>query len=421
MSGFKKHSIIVIVLAIATLISLSFFSFNNTDAKKIYSGRVKTKVTLHSATLKWGVPKKAKKKIDYYVIYKKKVTKAYKKTIKKNRDSIKLPSDSKYKKVKKVSKHVRTYTNYRLKKNQCYSYFVKGFKKKKAKDQLVYQSKKRNAVTGVVPAYVEEAFDDELGFTEKWAMLEYNCNPIKNTRGAKIYRVDLLYKVKGGKYKKVDSLNKKQLLAYTFLDKKMKAGKTYYFKARSYARIGGKRLTKMSAPLVHKMVNDNAKIKVESTTKPSVTDNAILKITSASKYNGDICFSEKYNYVTSQMYNAESKDGETKVDVLFDISMYSYDNKNWFNLTNKVIKLKPQKDIYLKVEFYNRGYSRNSQQKLEKAKINYMGSDAKQSTFWFDEIHPSVYCGNSKYADWVDMKWDLVEQKNYCYQDFEGV
>ena len=34
MSGFKKHSNIVIVLAIATMISLSFFSFNNTDAKR---------------------------------------------------------------------------------------------------------------------------------------------------------------------------------------------------------------------------------------------------------------------------------------------------------------------------------------------------------------------------------------------------
>lgn len=416
MRGFKRYSIIVIILAIATMISFGFISSNNAEAKKVYSGRVNTKVRLHSATLKWGVPKKAKKKIDYYVIYKKKVTKAYKKTIKKNRDSIKLPPDSKYKKVKKVSKHVRTYTNNKLKKNQCYSYFVKGFKKKKAKDQLVYQSKKRNAVTGVVPAYVEEAFDDELGFTEKWAMLEYNCNPIKNTRGAKIYRVDLLYKVKGGKYKKVDSLNKKQLLDYTFLDKKMKAGKTYYFKARSYARIGGKRLTKMSAPFVHKMVNDYARINVESLTKPGVTDNAILKITSASKYNVVICFGQ---WLHGEYY-AESKDGAQKTDSEFRCIMYSKDNRNWYNLSNEPIELKPKMSIFIKIEFVDK--KEGSNQHNGKYEINYMGNYAKTSAFTIVETWVGTYRGNSKYAEFTDLQWDLIDQKDsYYYNDFYGV
>lgn len=421
MSGFKKHSIIVIVLAIATLISLSFFSFNNTDAKKIYSGRVKTKVTLHSATLKWGVSKKAKKKVDYYVIYKKKVTKAYKKTIKKKKYSVKLPSENKYRKIKKVSKNTRSFTNKKLKKNQCYSYFVKGFKKKKGKDTLVYQSKKGNAVTGIVPAYIDEFNEDHPGVTESFAHIDYDLNPISRTRGLKVYRIDLLVKVKGGKYKKVDSTKNKNLYEYYFLSyNKIKKGKKYYFKAKTYAKVGGKTLTKKSKAIVYKIVNDNAKIKVKSITKLGLTDNAILKITSKSKYNGTICFSKKYDDHESQEYSAKSKDGKTKVKSDFRIVMYSRDNKNWHMLTNKVVKLKPKKSIYIKVEFVDDVKGKNGKYSLEKVKINYMGSDAKTSDFFISETLSDAYRGNCKHADWCTMYWDLVKQKNDCYLEVEG-
>lgn len=423
MNGLKRYSIIVITLAIATMISIGFFSSNNAEAKKIYSGSVKTKVTLHSATLKWSVSKKAKKKVDYYVIYKKKVTKAYKKTIKKNRESIKLPSDSKYKKIKKVSKNVRTFTNNKLKKNQCYSFFVKGFKKKKGKDTLVYQSKKGNAVTGVVPAYIFEWLEDFLHITQDSATFEYYDTPISRTRGLKIYRIDLLVKVKGGKYKKKSSLNKKQIYdkydQYLLSAKKLKRGKKYYFKAKSYAKINGKKLTKTSSPLVYRIVNDNAKIKVKSMTKPGVTDNAILKITSKSKYNGTICFSKKYEDIESQDYSAKSKDGKTKVKSNFRIVMYSRDNKKWHKLTSKVVKLKPKKSIYIKVEFVD-DIGKGQEYSLGKVKINYMGSNAKKSEFYIDETWADAYRGNSRNADWCVMIWDLVNQKNYCYIDIEG-
>lgn len=424
MSGFKKHSIIVIILAIATLISLSFFSFNNTDAKKIYSGRVKTKVTLHSAALKWGVPKKAKKKVDYFVIYKKKVTKAYKKTIKKKKYGVKLPSENKYRKIKKVSKNTRSFTNKKLKKNQCYSYFVKGFKKKKGKDTLVYQSKKGNAVTGVVPAYIYEGNEDYVAVTQSSAKFNWLDNPISKTRGVKIYRIDLLAKVKGGKYKKVDSLNKKQIYdkytQYMLYADKLKRGKKYYFKAKSYAKINGKKLTKMTRPLVYKIVNDNAKVIVKSLTKAGLTDNAILKITSKSKYNGTICFSKKYENHESQEYSAKSTDGKTNIKSNFRIAMYSRDNKNWHMLTNKVVKLKPKKSIYIKVEFVDDIKGKNGEYSLEKVKINYMGTDAKKSVFIIDEGDSRMYRGSNKRADWCYISWDLIKQKNYCYIDIEG-
>lgn len=419
----KRHSFLFVLFAMVTIVLVSFISFNKTEAKKIYSGSVKTKVTLHSATLKWSVSKKAKKKVDYYVVYKKKVTKAYKKTIKKNRESIKLPADSKYKKIKKVSKNVRTYTNNKLKKNQCYSYFVKGFKKKKGKDTLVFHSKKGNAVTGVVPAYIDEWVEDFLHITQDSATFEYYDTPISRTRGIKIYRIDLLVKVKGGKYKKKSSLNKKQIYAkydqYFLSAEKLKRGKKYYFKAKSYAKINGKKLTKTTSPLVYKLVNDNAKIKVKSMTKPGLTDNAVLKISSTSKYNGVIRFAKKYNSVEDQEYIAKSKDGKTKVDARYLITMYSRDNKTWHKLTNKIVKLKPKKSIYIKVEFLDDIDDSDNYYRVDKAKINYMGSEAKKSEF-ICETWSEAYQGNSTRGDWCTMIWDLVKQKNYCYLEVEG-
>ena len=69
-------------------------------------------------------------------------------------------------------------------------------------------------------------------YNNKNVKLCWSCTP-----KAKGYQI---YKYTGKKWKRIKTLNKKSTLAYT--DKKVKAGKTYKYKIRSYSIVSGKKI-----------------------------------------------------------------------------------------------------------------------------------------------------------------------------------
>lgn len=153
--------------------------------------------------------------------------------------------------------------------------------------------------------------------------------------GFEVYRKDPGKK----KYKKIATVRKSsRTLKYT--DKKVKTGKKYKYKFRSYSYAGGgKSYSKFSSVVSLRAVYRAGKYQVEFTTPPNTrTDSLVMKVAS-DKGNGTLAFTTA---------GTEFNSSEFGVGIGLDIAGISDDGVNWTVPTGKKVSIKAGQTKYVK-------------------------------------------------------------------------
>ena len=144
--------------------------------------------------------------------------------------------------------------------------------------------------------------------------------------GLIVYRKD-----KNGKYKRIGTSKPN----VNYIDKDVKAGKSYTYKARTYKKINGKKYySEYSDEVTMSAENYEGKFKLTC----NKNDRSILKIESKDKYNGVICDWEDTFFAKPLNYE------------YIKIKKYSLDGKKWKKTDGPDIPaLKPGKTIWIKL------------------------------------------------------------------------
>ncbi|MDD7178774.1 MAG: polysaccharide deacetylase family protein [Lachnospiraceae bacterium] len=186
--------------------------------------------------------------------------------------------------------------------------------------------------------------------------------------GFEIYR-----KEKGGQYQLIATKKATKNSSYTYRDRDVKTGKTYYYKVKAYRYMYGRKyVTSVAASMKKTAVNQTGKYTVTCKNQGlESTEELVLKVTS-DKTNGSSVF-------TSEIYSDIPvwRDGGNEVEL--DLYAYSFDNVTWHKLNKKrsAATLKPGKTIYLKYRTYDgqtvSTLSDGRQYRLESLSLKYNG------------------------------------------------
>ena len=137
-----------------------------------------------------------------------------------------------------------------------------------------------------------------------------------------------------GKYVKIGK-TKETIYRVNYIDKDIKAGRSYKYKARSYTVINGKTYySDYSDEVTVSPVKTNAKFKISF----DANDKRIIKIENSDMKNGIICGWKK----TFEEFNVES----------YEIEQYSLDGINWVDVASRkdIPDLYPGKTIYFRFD-----------------------------------------------------------------------
>lgn len=131
----------------------------------------------------------------------------------------------KYKSVKTIKKGTtKTCTDTKLTAGKTYYYKVRAYKKVNGKTVYSQYSPIKSAKPVPAAVKIKKATSKKKSVTLKWGK-------ISGANGYAVYRATS----KKGKYKKVASVKKPQ-----YVNKKLKKGKTYYYRVRAYRKVSGK-------------------------------------------------------------------------------------------------------------------------------------------------------------------------------------
>ncbi len=135
--------------------------------------------------------------------------------------------NGKYKKVKTITKNATIqYTNKSLNPNQTYFYKVRAYSK--VGKTTTYS--KFSAVTSITPGMDAPEITTVSSISTTSAKLKWD--QVKGAQGYRLYRADK----PGGTYQLIKTLSGEKKNTYT--NTGLKKGKTYYYKVRSYVKVG---------------------------------------------------------------------------------------------------------------------------------------------------------------------------------------
>ncbi len=332
----KKRMTLLLTLVITVVMSSFCFADESfaagNDAK--YMG-LDLKPAMKSIKLKW----KKRSGIKYYVLCKKDVTKI----IAKDPDAkVKLSQYKKLKRINAAKKKKYAFTDKKVKKNHYYAYVIKAYKIKGGKKTLAYTN-----YEGVIDEYRcpgldrPEILNDGDGENHSNTLRKvylyissyYGVDP----QGAVIYR-----KAEGEtKYKKIKAKKSEKNTFTSYVDTTVKAGKTYYYKAKVYKKIRGKKYySKKSKAFMIQDANTEGLYSIQSMTPAGEVKEFVIRLSSkASNCNADLLFEKgaeaEYNSSSSQTYRIV-------------LAGYSHDNKSWSDIPEKGLILGGKDTIYLK-------------------------------------------------------------------------
>ena len=242
-----------------------------------------------------------------------------------------------YKKIATVSSKTTKYTDKTVKYKNYYSYIVKGYKKSGSKKKYTY--------VGDDAVYTAQTTLDLL--------YEDTCttaNSIRLFGGTEGYGLDIngfeIYRKEGSsKYKKIKTIKVKEGRSYfDYTDKKVKKGKTYFYKVRTYRIVNGKKkYSKFSNVIKLRAVNSHPTYTVQNLVKGEGKTKSIVVGLTSNKGNGDILFKKdnSYNY-----YN------DSTIYYLVAVK-YSLDNVNWIPFPDNGVKISEYQTIYIMFEEEN--------------------------------------------------------------------
>ncbi len=235
-----------------------------------------------------------------------------------------------YKKIKLLKTSTKKYTVKKLKKNKEYDFEIAYGNKKDGKFKPEFYDYVYNVFTGVSrPCWHDYASSDaafSTSYIDLWGFRESEGLAAK---GIQIYR-----KVKGGSYKKIKTIKKQ---SFTFRDKKVKKGKTYYYKMRSYGTYKGKKIYSPWSETLKRFAGNKVG-KFTSKIISSDMESVEIKLTS-DKYNSALKMSPDAFFF---------RDGDEEEEVGLTITKYSLDGKAWKK--PEKITLKAGQSIYLILE-----------------------------------------------------------------------
>ena len=186
--------------------------------------------------------------------------------------------------------------------------------------------------------------------------------------GFEIYR-----KEKGGKYRLIATIKATKNSSYTYRDRNVKTGKTYYYKVKAYRYMYGRKyVTSVPDSVKKTAVNQNGKYTVKCVNSGlESAEELVIKVTSDQKNGPSVFTSEIYSDIPVWT------DGENEVEL--DLCAYSTDHVTWRALTKKTsaATLKPGNTIYLKYRTYDgqpiSTLSDGRQYHLENLSVKYNG------------------------------------------------
>lgn len=306
-TGLQRFEVFAVAMLLILFISLpQALSVQAADTKKKANDAVKydymdIKVKVDSPTktkISWK-----KKKVDKYVIYE-------------------VKDDGNTRKKVATLPGSRTSYTIKTKKNQYYSFEIKGRKYKKGSKKLTHEYYGDAwFYSGVSPVnYDDYCYAEGYISTKK---IELSFGPADDgltPDGYQIYRK----KSSAKKFTKVGSVsvkNKKDKWA-VWKDKDVKAHKSYVYKVRAYKKIGKKNVYgPFSEEMAKRAVNMNGKYTVNG--DPDA-DEPVLKVT-GNKNNGIL------SIYPEGMFNCGYV-SDTDENVCYLAKAISHDGKNWYSL-----------------------------------------------------------------------------------------
>ncbi|MCR5704734.1 MAG: hypothetical protein K6G85_08930 [Eubacterium sp.] len=289
-------------------------------------------ITLKSIQLKW----KKQDNAAYYKVYRVKY---------KHSKNNKFPKKSKYKKIATVKsanfknkKSVR-YSDKKVKLGVEYAYYINSYSKDKK--LLGTSFRKDCAIVGYsgvgTPNLASYLGDDLNSYVNSPKKLRIN---IERGMGVAPSGYIIYRKTEGDKkYKKVTTLKAENEYYYeSFLDKTVKGGKTYYYKAKAFYKADKKTYySKMSKKLKLMAVNF---VGSYAANYLGTKNNEITFSWTSKKYNA--------NTVVKKTLGTIYFDGTEKDGLGFNLTQYSFDNKTWKSIPDKGVTIKAGKTVYFK-------------------------------------------------------------------------
>lgn len=262
-----------------------------------------------------------------------------------------------------------------------YFYKVYGYQKINGKNQRVYVGKE--LVYGGGYTMWDEYQHCDAKVTPEEIPLKLNTEEDFIPAGYVIYR-----KTEGFKYEKIAKIETtEQYIEY--VDRTVETGKTYFYKARAYRYINGKKVFSIYTNRVQlSAVNQIGTFEYEVLTPVNEQTNELVMKLSSDANNGELVFTTDTNWNSLCYYSLDGYKGE-EFDVSCALTEYSYDNQSWTELMeeNENLVLEAGETIYLK--FRGR----------ENQKFVYLGKEAMKDTRM---IYEEVRYNNLISALWFD-------------------
>lgn len=252
-----------------------------------------------------------------------------------------------FKRIATISGKKTSYTD-KVTYKKKYGYKVIGYKKSGKKKVTKYAAYKEE-YAGMGDTYWGEYLHSDGMVSPEAIYLDALVDNGMDPTGFLIYRSDGTSGFK--RIAKVEPTKYKGYIEYT--DKKVTAGATYKYRVRAYKKIGKTTLLgKYSDELFRSATNQSGKYKVQSLTEPNQTVSDIVLGITSDKYNGETVFSHNLDCLITKYYCDETD--ETDLPEL-RIAKYSYDNKEWRDLTEEgeEVVLKAGETLYLMLEGVN--------------------------------------------------------------------
>ncbi|MCB6992374.1 hypothetical protein LI177_02590 [bacterium 210820-DFI.6.37] len=247
--------------------------------------------------------------------------------------------NGKYKKIKTIKRgKTVSYIDKNRKRNVAYWYKVRAYKKTSGKTKFSLFSASIAGVNGVTaPSFVKAT-----GQIKSTPMLiVWDFPDIKKMSGYQIYKSA----TKNGKYKKIAVIKKSSV--HYFIDKKVSAKKTYYYKVRGYKTNKGKTSYGKFVTFTGKALNGDP-----------VATARLLNIASENTNTLHLSFTNDPSNDTLQLKNTEiyaygSHDKNDWFKTNLRISSYSNDGVNFKKSAGTYTSVAPGQTIYLEIQSSN--------------------------------------------------------------------
>ena len=345
-----KHKNVVISLCLALIMLFSCIPAVG-HAAKYYPFESLAGPTLNVATVgsssikvKWKWSGK-KVKVDGYQIYRAR------------------KENGKYKKIKTIRNGAAMswVDRSKKKKNRAYWYQVRAFREKSSKKTIYCQfsNPKAGVIGAIAPSFVKAT---GLQKAEP-IMIVYDFPTYRGIDGYQIYKSTK----RKGKYKRIATIKKKK--RHYFIDKKVTAKKTYYYKVRCYKIKNKKRIYGPFASCTGKALNGDPTAKAKLLSQQGQKSDILLMSITSDAFNDLLQLSNKDLSVSG---TSDNKSWNTKAQ----IDSYSKNNRDFTKAAGTYTTVKPGETIYLKLKLSSAAYDPSTVYDIDfKCKYDSLSSD----------------------------------------------